>query len=109
MNIENDNEKFITFLKRINEDRCLDYRCKGLLCTMLTLDGYAWSMPVLIELVTPRDEKGHMIEEFKGEGKSAIASALQKLEKLGYLQRVRCKTADGKFNGVSYKLKPVTG
>ena len=89
------------------KDRSLDYRCRGILCTIISLpNGWDFSVKGLATLVqSENDEK-----ESSGEGVSAIRSAVQRLEKLGYLTRVPTKEK-GKFAGYDYQInipaKPV--
>lgn len=86
-------------------DRRLDYRSKGILCTLLSLpDGWDFSIPGLVELVTPRDDLGNVIAESKNEGKYAIREAIHRLEDLGYLERIQSKGNDGRFVGYDYKI-----
>lgn len=80
-------------------DRRLDYRAKGVLCTLLSLpNGWNFSVKALIYLVTPDDS------QWKNEGDKAIRVTLYKLEKLGYLQRCQAKDDQGKFAGFDYKI-----
>lgn len=85
-------------------DRRLDYRSKGLLCTLLSLpNGWDFSIPGLVELVTPK-ENGKSLEKQKGEGKDAVRAGLQRLEKLGYLERILAHSNSGKFVGYDYRI-----
>lgn len=80
-------------------DSRLDYRSRGLLCTLVSLpDGWDFSIPGLVELVKPEDG------EYKGEGKDAIRLIIQRLETLGYLERIPIRKENGAFLGYDYKI-----
>lgn len=88
------------------EDRRLDYRTKGVLCTIITQanDDGKFSVSSLAELVIPRDSDGNEITQLKGEGKGAIRTSILKLEKLGYLKRIHMQDEKGMFTGFEYRL-----
>lgn len=91
--------------QEIFEDRRLDYRTRGVLCTIITrTDDWKFSVSSLAELVIPRDSEGNVIEWLKGEGKGAIRTSILKLEKLGYLKRVPQQDEKGLFTGYEYHL-----
>lgn len=81
------------------QDRRLDYRCKGLLCTLVSLpNGWTFSVSGLVALVTTEDGENPLAE-----GKSAVTSAINRLEKFGYLDRVPVKER-GQFAGYDYQI-----
>ena len=87
------------------EDRRLDYRTKGILCTIISrADSERFSVSGLAELVIPRDNEGNAIKQLKGEGKGAIRTSILKLEKLGYLKRIHMQDEKGMFTGFEYRL-----
>ena len=96
--------KFEIIPKEVFLDRRLDYRSRGLLCTIFSLpDGWEFSTLGLAELVTVRDENGNEMAG-RGEGKAAVRVALQHLEELGYLERIQAKGEKGFYAGYDYKL-----
>lgn len=85
-------------------DRRLDFRAKGILCTIFSLpNGWEFSVKGLVELVTQRDDQGNELSG-RGEGKAAVDSAIRHLEALGYLERIPTKDRRGHFTGYDYKL-----
>ena len=89
-------DKFSVIPKDVFMDRRLDYRSKGILCTLLSLpNGWEFSIPGLVTLVTETD---------RGEKKDAVRAAIQYSERLGYLQRISCKDSKGQFAGYDYKI-----
>ncbi len=91
-------DRYSVIPNEVFTDRRLDYRSRGVLCTLLSLpNGWDFSILGLAELVNPDVEE-------KGEGKYAIRICLQKLEKLGYLQRIQSKNDNGKYAGYDYKI-----
>ena len=87
------------------EDKRLDYRTRGLLCTIMTrTEDWKFSVSSLAELVIPRDNNGNVIERLKGVGKGAIRTSILKLEELGYLKRIPQQDEKGLFSGYEYKL-----
>lgn len=93
-------EKFSVIPNEVFWDRRLDYRCRGLLCTLVSLpNGWEFSVVGLAELVHPKDEANS-----RAEGKDAIRAALQRLEELGYLERIMVRNEKGGFLGYDYKI-----
>lgn len=89
-------DKFTVIPNEVLFDKRLDYRSRGVFATILSLpDGWSFSVDGLVEIVCDSD---------RGEGKSAIGAALQYLETLGYLQRIRVQDKQGKFCGYDYKI-----
>lgn len=87
------------------EDRRLDYRTKGILCTIISrADSERFSVSFLAELVIPRDNEGNAIKQLKGEGKASIRTSILKLEELGYLKRIPLQDEKGLFIGYEYRL-----
>lgn len=83
-------------------DKRLDFRARGVLSTIIALpDGWDFSVDGLVKLVCDTE---------RGEGRSAVTSTIQHLEKLGYLERVQTKSANGKFTGFDYRVNipPIT-
>ncbi|MDE6823002.1 hypothetical protein [Bacteroides acidifaciens] len=98
--------KFEVLPKEIFTDRRLDFRSKGLLCTIFSLpNGWNFSVKGLMELVTVRDDEGCKMQNYsRGEGREAIENAIKYLERLGYLERIPIKDEKGKFAGYDYKI-----
>ena len=97
-------DKFSIITNEVFCDKRLDYRSKGLLCTIFSLpNGWDFSVRGLVELVTQRDESGATVTP-RGEGDKAIRAAVHYLETLGYLERTPTKDNKGKFTGYDYKL-----
>lgn len=97
-------ERYSIIPNEVFLDRRLDYRSKGVLCTIFSLpNGWDFSVRGLVELVTPRDEHGNEIAG-RGEGKAAITATIKNLEELGYLERIRTTDMKGHFTGYDYKL-----
>lgn len=91
-------DQFSVVPQNVFTDKRLDYRSRGLLCTLLSLPtGWDFSVIGLSALVSSE-------EEVRGEGKSAIISAIKHLEKLGYLERIQVKDERGCFLGYDYKI-----
>lgn len=94
-------DKFSVIPKNVFTDHRLDYRSKGVLCTLLSLpNGWEFSIPGLVSLVTNNDQKVCS----RGEKKDAVRAAIQYIEQLGYLQRIPCKDSKGQFAGYDYKI-----
>ena len=91
-------DRYSVIPNEVFTDRRLDYRSRGVLGTLLSLpNGWDFSILGLAELVVSNTDE-------KGEGKDAIRICLQKLEKLGYLQRIQSKDSEGKYAGYDYKI-----
>lgn len=98
-------EKFSVIPKEVFMDRRLDYRSRGVLCTLISLpNGWDFSVRALLDIVTPTDDEGAKIQQWKNEGDNAIRTVLHKLERLGYLERCQAKNERGKFTGYDYKI-----
>lgn len=98
-------DKYSIIPNEVFTDRYLDYRAKGLLCTIFSLpNNWDFSILGLVELVTPRDKNNEIIKSERGEGKDAVRVSLQLLERRGYLERIPTKTSKGFFDGYDYKL-----
>lgn len=98
-------DKYSIIPNEVFIDRHLDYRAKGLLCTIFSLpNNWDFSILGLVELVTPRDKNNEVIKSEKGEGKDAVRVSLQLLERRGYLERIPTKNNKGFFDGYDYKL-----
>ena len=94
-------DKYSIIPNEVFWDKRLDYRSRGLLCTIFSLpDGWEFSIPGLVSLVTNSDQEGCS----RGEKKDAIRAAIQYIEQLGYLQRIPCKDSKGQFAGYDYKI-----
>lgn len=90
-------ERYSTIPNEVFQDKDLDYRSKGLLCTILSLpNGWEFSIPGLVGLVSPDKPNG------RSEKKDAVRTALHHLESLGYLERKPCKNSNGTFAGYDY-------
>lgn len=97
-------DKYSIIPNEVFWDKRLDYRSRGLLCTIFSLpNGWDFSVRGLVELVTQRDESGATVTP-RGEGDKAIRAAVHYLEALGYLERTPTKDKKGKFTGYDYKL-----
>ncbi len=89
-------DKFTVVPNEVNFDKRLDFRTRGVLCTILALpDGWQFSLDGLSDLVNGSD---------RGEGKDAIRKAVSHLEALGYLKRIHVKAPNGKFTGYDYQI-----
>lgn len=98
-------ETFSVIPNEIFTDKRLDYKSKGLLCTLLSLpNGWNFSVAGLVGLVTSLKQNGEVDEKFKGDGKKAVTASLKRLELLGYLERIQTKSPNGKFTGYDYKI-----
>lgn len=98
-------EKFSVIPKEVFMDRRLDYRSRGVLCTLISLpNGWNFSVRALLDIVTPTDDEGAKLQQWKNEGRDAITSCLQKLEKLGYVKRLPAKNEKGQFTGYDYEI-----
>lgn len=98
-------DKYSIIPNEVFWDKRLDYRSRGLLCTIFSLpNGWDFSVRGLVKLVTQRDEDGVIITPQRGEGDKAIRAAVHYLENLGYLERTPTKDNKGKFTGYDYKL-----
>jgi hypothetical protein len=94
-------EKHISIGISFLHDRELDLKCRGLLTTMLSLpEGWNFSENGLRALFK-KDDGTYT------EGRDSIRSALAKLEKLGYLLRVRGRRDNGGFYTVDYYIASV--
>lgn len=77
----------------IFKDRTLSLKAKGLLCQMLSLpDGWEFSVEGLTKLST--------------DGRSAVASALNELQKAGYFRRENVRSGN-RIAGVEYVISEV--
>lgn len=86
-------------------DKRLDYRSRGLLCTIFSLpNGWEFSIPGLVALVTESDENGNRLDDCRGEKKDAVRAVIQYIERLGYLERIPYKDSKGQFFGYDYKI-----
>ncbi|MCL2061495.1 MAG: helix-turn-helix domain-containing protein [Firmicutes bacterium] len=84
--------KYTAIPNSIFKDQNLDYKCRGVLGTLISLpDGWNFSTIGLCAIV-------------KGDGKASVRAALQKLEELGYLERISTKDQKGLFAGYDYKI-----
>ncbi len=91
-------DRYSVIPNEVFTDRRLDYRSRGVLCTLLSLpNGWDFSTSGLASLVITDDDR-------KGDGETAIRSCLQYLERLGYLQRIHVKDDKGYFIGYDYKI-----
>ena len=98
-------DKYSIIPNEVFFDKRLDYRSKGLLCTIFSLpNGWEFSVRGLVELVTQRDGDGIELAHQRGEGDAAIRAAIHYLEHLGYLKRTPTKDTKGKFTGYDYEL-----
>lgn len=98
-------DRYSVIPNEIFTDRRLDYRSKGVLGTLLSLpNGWDFSVRALLNLVTPTDDEGVKMRQWKNEGRDAISSCLQKLEKLGYLKRIPVKNQQYQFTGYDYEI-----
>ena len=98
-------DKYSIIPNEVFMDKRLDYRSRGLLCTIFSLpNGWEFSVRGLVELVTLRDDDGIALAHQRGEGDKAIRAAIHYLEHLGYLERTPTKDTKGKFTGYDYKL-----
>ncbi len=93
-------EKYAIIPSDVFTDKRLDYRSKGILCTLLSLpNGWDFSVRALVYLVTPKEE-----QNLKGEGDNAIRATIHKLEALGYLKRCQSRDDSGKITSWDYKI-----
>lgn len=91
-------DTFSVIPNEVFNDKRLDFRSRGILCTLLSLpSGWDFSVQGLAALVTSEDEN------YKGEKRDAIQVCLWRLEKLGYLERVQTFKG-GRFAGYDYKI-----
>lgn len=92
------NNNFTVVDNNIFKNKQMSFKAKGLLVQMLSLpDDWNYSISGLIAL--------------SSDGKDSVASALQELEKFGYLRRERITDEKGKFAGYNYDVYeiPPTG
>ena len=98
-------DRYSVIPNEIFTDRRLDYRSKGVLGTLLSLpNGWDFSVRALLNLVTPTDDEGLKMGQWKNEGDKAIRATVHKLERLGYLERCLTKDDQGRFTGHDYKI-----
>ena len=98
-------DKYSIIPNEVFFDKRLDYRSRGLLCTIFSLpNGWEFSIPGLVALVTESDENGTRLDDCRGEKKDAVRAAIQYIERLGYLERIPCKDSKGQFSGYDYKI-----
>lgn len=98
-------DKYSIIPNEVFFDKRLDYRSRGLLCTIFSLpNGWEFSIPGLVALVTETDENGNRLDDCRGEKKDAVRAAIQYIERLGYLERIPCKDSKGQFSGYDYKI-----
>ena len=72
-------EKFSVIPKEVFMDRRLDYRSRGVLCTLISLpNGWDFSVRALLDIVTPTDDEGAKLQQWKNEGRDVITSCLKK-------------------------------
>lgn len=106
-------EKFTVIPQEVFIDPRLDFRSRGVLATIVSLpSGWDFSIEGLSRIVA---------ESERGEGRDAVKTSVQFLEKLGYLSRVRTQDEKGHFSGYDYQVnippltdkpfmdKPLTG
>ena len=73
------------------KEKGMSLKAKGLLSLMLSLpDDWNYSVSGLVKL--------------SKDGKDSVMSALQELEKFGYLYRVKLTNEKGQFNGIEYNI-----
>ena len=95
--------RYSTIPNEVFNDKNLDYRSRGILCTLLSLpDGWNFSVAGLVAIVNGAEEEN--------EKKSAVMVSIQKLERLGYLERLQIKDTRGLYSGYDYKINipPIT-
>lgn len=89
-------EKYAVVPQEVFRDARLDFRSRGILATIVSLpSGWDFSIEGLSKLVCDSD---------RGEGRDAVKNAVQFLEKLGYLSRVRVQDEKGRFVGYDYQV-----
>lgn len=76
---------FLLIRNDVVRDSRLSYRARGLLCAMLSYPD-DW-----------RFDRDWLAGQSAGEGQRAVRTALQELERCGYLRRQRVKLASGRF------------
>ena len=87
-------EKFTVIPQEVFIDPRLDFRSRGVLATIVSLpSGWDFSIEGLSRIVA---------ESERGEGRDAVKTSVQFLEKLGYLSRVRTQNEKGHFSGYDY-------
>ena len=98
-------DKYSIIPNEVFFDKRLDYRSRGLLCTIFSLpNGWEFSIHGLVALVNETDENGNRLDDCRGEKKDAVSAAIQHIERLGYLERIPCKDSKGQFSGYDYKI-----
>ena len=96
-------DKYSIIPNEVFWDKRLDYRSRGLLCTIFSLpNGWEFSVRGLVELVTQHDESGVSVTP-RGEGDKAIRAAVHYFPQK-VLERTPTKDNKGKFTGYDYKL-----
>ncbi len=89
-------EKFTVIPQEVFIDPRLDFRSRGVLATIVSLpSGWDFSIEGLSRIVA---------ESERGEGRDAVKTSVQFLEKLGYLSRVRTQDEKGHFSGYDYQV-----
>ena len=98
-------DKYSIIPNEVFFDKRLEYRSRGLLCTIFSLpNGWEFSIHGLVALVNETDENGNRLDDCRGEKKDAVSAAIQHIERLGYLERIPYKDSKGQFSGYDYKI-----
>ena len=86
------NRDYCTINNTVLRDKRISLKAKGLLVTMLSLpEDWDYSIEGLATILK--------------EGKDAVRSAIQELEKFGYVERIKDRAENGSFNGYVYIIR----